>query len=202
MISVKRFAANYIACRSVDRLHYVEVTSGSVLNGVFPLEKELAGTSFLNGVIWVVPAALGWEVADVWSRLTAIHQQMPDTSVPEMLKVLIGSPVVPAVGEQIAIVEKSKLIPDSSNNEQLASDQAAVSIEDELPAFIERSKLLPDGINNEQPAAVQAAVPTLAMLTLPIPGDPVSLFLIRGIRLSAAEFGANNSGGNRYVERL
>lgn len=130
MISVKRFAANYIACQSVERLHYVEVTCGSVLNGVFPLEKELAGTSFLNGVIWVVPAALGWEVADVWSRLTAIHQQMPDTSVPEMLKVLIGTSAVPAVGK------------------------------------------------------------------------PVSLFLIRGIRLSAAEFGANNSGSNRYVERL
>ena len=130
MISVKRFAANYIACQSVDRLHYVEVTSGSVLNGVFPLEKELAGTSFLNGVIWVVPAALGWEVADVWSRLTVIHQHMPDASVPEMLKVLIDTLAVPAVGE------------------------------------------------------------------------PVSLFLIRGIRLSAAEFGANNSGSNRYVERL
>ena len=130
MISVKRFAANYIACQSVDRLHYVEVTSGSVLNGVFPLEKELAGTSFLNGVIWVVPAALGWEVADVWSRLTAIHHQMPDASVPEMLKVLISS-------------------------EQLVAE-----------------------------------------------GEPVSLFLIRGIRLSAAEFGANNSGSNRYVERL
>ncbi len=130
MISVKRFAANYIACQSVDRLHYVEVTSGSVLNGVFPLEKELAGTSFLNGVIWVVPAALGWEVADVWSRLTAIHQQMPDASVPEMLKELIDTLAVPTVG------------------------------------------------------------------------DPVSLFLIMGIRLSAAEFGANNSGSNRYVERL
>ena len=130
MISVKRFAANYIACQSVDRLHYVEVTSGSVLNGVFPLEKELAGTSFLNGVIWVVPAALGWEVADVWSRLTAIHHQLPDASVPEMLKVLISS-------------------------EQLVAE-----------------------------------------------GEPVSLFLIRGIRLPAAEFGANNSGGNRYVERL
>lgn len=198
---MKRFAANYIACQSVDRLHYVEVTSGSVLNGVFPLEKELAGTSFLNGVIWVVPAALGWEVADVWSRLTVIHHQMPDASVPEMLKVLIDSPVetsstypaVPAVEEQIAIVEKSKIIPDSSNNEQLASDQAAVSIEDELPAFIERSKLLPDGINSEQPVA-HPAVPAV--------GKPVSLFLIRGIRLSAAEFGANNSGGNRYVERL
>lgn len=198
MISVKRFAANYIACQSVERLHYVEVTCGSVLNGVFPLEKELAGTSFLNGVIWVVPAALGWEVADVWSRLTAIHQQMPDASVPEMLKVLIDSPVetsstypaVPEVGEQIAIVEKSKIIPDSSNNEQLASDQAAVSIEDELPAFIESSILDQDGINNEQATY------------LPVQGKPVSLFLIRGIRLSAAEFGANNSGSNRYVERL
>ena len=195
---MKRFAANYIACRSVDRLHYVEVTSGSVLNGVFPLEKELAGTSFLNGVIWVVPAALGWEVADVWSRLTAIHHQLPDASVPEMLKVLIGSPVetsstyptVPAVEEQIAIVEKAKLIQDSSNNEQLASNQAAVSIEDELPAFLESSILDQDGINNEQATY------------LPVQGKPVSLFLIRGIRLSAAEFGANNSGGNRYVERL
>ena len=195
---MKRFAANYIACQSVDRLHYVEVTSGSVLNGVFPLEKELAGTSFLNGVIWVVPAALGWEVADVWSRLTAIRQHMPDASVPEMLKELIVSPVetsstypaVPAVEEQIAIVEKSKLIPDSSNNEQLASDQAAVSIEDELPAFLESSILDQDGINNEQATY------------LPVQGKPVSLFLIRGIRLSAAEFGANNSGGNRYVERL
>lgn len=198
MISVKRFAANYIACQSVDRLHYVEVTSGSVLNGVFPLEKELAGTSFLNGVIWVVPAALGWEVADVWSRLTAIRQHMPDASVPEMLKVLIDSPVetsstypaVPEVGEQIAIVEKSKLIPDGINYEQLASNQAAVSIEDELPAFIESSILDQDGINNEQATY------------LPVQGKPVSLFLIRGIRLSAAEFGANNSGSNRYVERL
>ena len=159
MISVKRFAANYIACQSVDRLHYVEVTSGSVLNGVFPLEKELAGTSFLNGVIWVVPAALGWEVADVWSRLTAIHQQMPDASVPEMLKVLIDTLAVPTVGE--------------------------------LPAFLESSILDQDGINNEQPATY-----------LPVQGKPVSLFLIRGIRLSAAEFGANNSGSNRYVERL
>ncbi|WP_139376594.1 hypothetical protein [Macellibacteroides fermentans] len=114
------------------------MTSGSVLNGVFPLEKELAGTSFLNGVIWVVPAALGWEVADVWSRLTAIHHQMPEASVPEMLKELIVSPV-----------ETSSTYP---------------------------------------------AVPAV--------GDPVSLFLIMGIRLSAAEFGANNSGGNRYVERL
>lgn len=175
MISVKRFAANYIACQSVDRLHYVEVTSGSVLNGVFPLEKELAGTSFLNGVIWVVPAALGWEVADVWSRLTAIHQQMPDASVPEMLKALISS---------------------------------------EQPAFIESSISLPDKNNNKQLAAVQAAVPALTMLTpaetegaLPATypaetGEPVSLFLIKGISLSAAEFGANNSGGNRYVERL
>lgn len=158
MISVKRFAANYIACRSVDRLHYVEVTSESVLNGVFPLEKELAGTSFLNGVIWVVPAALGWEVADVWSRLTAIHQHMPDASVPEMLKVLIDTLAVPTVGE--------------------------------LPAFLESSILDQDGINNEQATY------------LPVQGKPVSLFLIRGIRLSAAEFGANNSGGNRYVERL
>ena len=138
---MKRFAANYIACQSVDRLHYVEVTFGSVLNGVFPLEKELAGTSFLNGVIWVVPAALGWEVADVWSRLTAMHHQLPDASVPEMLKVLIDTLAVPTVGE--------------------------------LPATY-----------------------------LPVQGKPVSLFLIRGIRLSAAEFGANNSGGNRYVERL
>ena len=159
MISVKRFAANYIACRSVDRLHYVEVTSGSVLNGVFPLEKELAGTSFLNGVIWVVPAALGWEVADVWSRLTAIHQQMPDASVPEMLKVLIDTSALPAVGE--------------------------------LPAFLESSISDQDGINNEQPATY-----------LPVQGKSVSLFLIKGISLSAAEFGANNSGGNRYVERL
>lgn len=158
MISVKRFAANYIACQSVDRLHYVEVTSGSVLNGVFPLEKELAGTSFLNGVIWVVPAALGWEVADVWSRLTAIHQQMPDASVPQMLKVLIDTLAVPTVGE--------------------------------LPAFLESSILDQDVINNEQATY------------LPVQGKSVSLFLIRGIRLSAAEFGANNSGGNRYVERL
>jgi len=158
LISVKRFAANYIACQSVDRLHYVEVTSGSVLNGVFPLEKELAGTSFLNGVIWVVPAALGWEVADVWSRLTAIHQHMPDASVPEMLKVFIDTLAVPTVGE--------------------------------LPAFLESSILDQDVINNEQATY------------LPVQGKSVSLFLISGIRLSAAEFGANYSGGNRYVERL
>lgn len=52
---MKRFAAHYIFLAPDTKLplHYVELTDDNRLVGVFPLEQEIAHTSFYNGTLIV-----------------------------------------------------------------------------------------------------------------------------------------------------
>jgi hypothetical protein len=53
---MKRFAAHYVF-RFPDellKLHYVELEEDNRLRGIFPLEKEMAGTVFYNGILFPV----------------------------------------------------------------------------------------------------------------------------------------------------
>lgn len=53
---MKRFAAHYIYFSTSEyyKLHYIELDENCYIRGVFPLESEIAGTSFFNGTIIVV----------------------------------------------------------------------------------------------------------------------------------------------------
>lgn len=56
---MKRFASHFVFYHRMLRLHYVELSSGSnILNGVFPLEEEIAGTEFYDGILLPLPADL------------------------------------------------------------------------------------------------------------------------------------------------
>jgi hypothetical protein len=50
---MKRFAAHYIFIPPCEVLknHFIELDNTNHIRGVFPLEKEIAGAIFLNGVI-------------------------------------------------------------------------------------------------------------------------------------------------------
>ncbi|MDL2243646.1 hypothetical protein LJB84_02260 [Bacteroidales bacterium OttesenSCG-928-J19] len=50
---MKRLAAHYIfqAPDALLKLHYVELTDDNCLVGIFPLEREIAQTSFYNGTL-------------------------------------------------------------------------------------------------------------------------------------------------------
>ncbi len=46
---------HYIYWRQFYRLHYVELNDNGVLAGIFPLEGEIAGTEFYDGILILVP---------------------------------------------------------------------------------------------------------------------------------------------------
>ena len=54
----KRFAAHYVWCREVLRLHYVELDEAGHWVGCYPLEAELAATAFYDGVLIPLPLSV------------------------------------------------------------------------------------------------------------------------------------------------
>lgn len=53
---MRRIAAHYIYCGRVYRMHYLEVDDQECLQGIYPLEEEIAGTAFYDGILIPVPA--------------------------------------------------------------------------------------------------------------------------------------------------
>ena len=51
---MRRIASHYIYWRQFYRLHYVELNDNGVLAGIFPLEGEIAGTEFYDGILILV----------------------------------------------------------------------------------------------------------------------------------------------------
>ena len=52
---MRRIASHYIYWRQFYRMHYVELDDSGILTGVFPLEGEIAGTEFYDGILILVP---------------------------------------------------------------------------------------------------------------------------------------------------
>lgn len=127
---MKRFASHYIFLKTAFRLHYVEVDDNYLLEGVFPLDKELSSTAFYNGVIVVLPASSGLDEASLFEILVTLQKTAPQATVPELLG----------------------------------------------------RYLIPWGETKH--------------------GQPVTLFLLHGITLPAAEFGTDYRGSNGYIQRL
>lgn len=48
---MRRFAAHFVWYKQVYRMHYIEVDDLGLFHGVFPLEEEIAGTAFYDGVL-------------------------------------------------------------------------------------------------------------------------------------------------------
>lgn len=49
---MRRIAAHYIFWKKLLPLHYIELGDDNTLIGVFPLNEEIAGTEFKDGVIF------------------------------------------------------------------------------------------------------------------------------------------------------
>lgn len=71
---MRRIAAHYVWCKQVYQMHYIELDDNGVLRGIYPLDEEIAGTAFYDGVLVPVPAsepAMGFrQVLETWPALT------------------------------------------------------------------------------------------------------------------------------------
>lgn len=52
---MRRIASHYIYWKQFYRMHYVELDDRGALTGVFPLEGEIAGTEFYDGILIPIP---------------------------------------------------------------------------------------------------------------------------------------------------
>lgn len=72
----KRFAAHYVWCQEVLRLHYVELDDDGHWAGCFPLETELASTAFYDGILIPIPLQLSPQDVSVliayWREWTSL----------------------------------------------------------------------------------------------------------------------------------
>ena len=51
IVLMRRIAAHYVWCKQVYRMHYIELDDNGVFHGVYPLNEEIAGTAFYDGVL-------------------------------------------------------------------------------------------------------------------------------------------------------
>lgn len=60
---MRRVATHYIWFRQLYGMHYVELDADNRLVGIYPLQQEIAGTEFYDGLLIPVPlsAAQGFE---------------------------------------------------------------------------------------------------------------------------------------------
>lgn len=52
---MRRIASHYIYWKQFYRMYYVELDDRGILTGVFPLEGEIAGTEFYDGILIPIP---------------------------------------------------------------------------------------------------------------------------------------------------
>lgn len=54
----RRFAAHFIYCNGLFRMHCLELDAAGCVQALFPLREEIAGTSFYNGMIVAAPVTV------------------------------------------------------------------------------------------------------------------------------------------------
>lgn len=79
---MKRFAAHYIWYKQVHKMSYIELDDSGLFRGVYPLEGEIAGTAFYDGILLPVvssESSLSCERAIAeWKSLTgAVSEGSP-----------------------------------------------------------------------------------------------------------------------------
>lgn len=71
---MRRVASHYIYWNGFLRMHYVELDNDGCLVGVYPLEGEIAGTEFYDGILFPVVEvggefhACGTKVPCLWNK--------------------------------------------------------------------------------------------------------------------------------------
>ena len=127
---MRRVASHYVYWNGLFRMHYVELDDEGCLAGVYPLEGEIAGTEFYDGVLF--------PVVDAGEEFHADETKVPCRGNKSFMPMELGFDACRELG---------------------------------FP-----------------PAAVI--------------GESACLLLLGGIPLATAKFGADDSRGNGYVQRL
>lgn len=98
---MSRWAAHFvIAGETIYRMHCLEMASSGALQGIFPLTEEIAGTSFLDGVLLAATASSALTAKEISQLLW----RKKISEYPMLLSYLQQqSFVTPALGEKLQL---------------------------------------------------------------------------------------------------
>lgn len=86
---MRRVAAHYLMCREgVFRLHYIELNDLGYINGIYPLEQEIAGTAFYDGILFPVRQVVDMNAGSMYRELSRLHVIHPEKSCIGLLELL------------------------------------------------------------------------------------------------------------------
>lgn len=84
----KRFAAHYIFLGEgkIYKQYYLELGDNNDIEGVYPLETEIEGTVFHNGILFPVSDKWNLHPVEILDRLQELSQLYPEDSVFRLLE--------------------------------------------------------------------------------------------------------------------
>lgn len=94
----RRVASHYIYWQKAYRLHYIELTDKGCIAGIYPLEGEIAGTAFYNGVVFPIPTALNMQPSDLLNLLISLQKENPEAD-------LFGLFTLSGIGQEANLTE-------------------------------------------------------------------------------------------------
>jgi hypothetical protein len=85
---MKRFAAHYLFFpgRRLYKLHWIELDDAGKIRNINPLEKEIAGVSFYNGILLVVREHAFSSADEALRMLEDMRLEFPETPPLELLE--------------------------------------------------------------------------------------------------------------------
>lgn len=101
---MRRVASHYVYWNGLFRMHYVELDDEGCLAGVYPLDCEIAGTEFYDGILFpVVEVGKGFHVGEIkvpclWNKNFMLME--PDFDACREL----GLPQAAAIGETACLL--------------------------------------------------------------------------------------------------
>ncbi|MDR3061129.1 MAG: hypothetical protein LBU57_03325 [Dysgonamonadaceae bacterium] len=84
----KRFAAHYIFLGEgrIYKQYYLELGDNDEIKGVYPLETEIEGTVFHNGILFPVSGKWNLHPTEIFDRLKELSRIYPENSVFRLLE--------------------------------------------------------------------------------------------------------------------
>lgn len=88
---MRRVASHYIFWHKMYRMHYVELDDKGAFTGVYPLESEIAGTEFYDGI--VIPVLPDAKIVDYHEISVPSQRYLNFTAVEAVSDVLANEQV-------------------------------------------------------------------------------------------------------------
>ena len=73
---MRRVAAHFIFYRNeVFHMHYLELDDTVQVSGIYPFREEIAGTVFVDGIVFPVPRRYSYDALFLKERLLHLHRK-------------------------------------------------------------------------------------------------------------------------------